>query len=67
MVYNQTIFKITDLFVLYFSFKTHMPAKKYGKNAKKNVFNRTLKEKLKGVSAETYAFYELIDTKQSSI
>ena len=44
-----------------------MPAKKYGKNAKKNVFNRTLKEKLKGVSAETYAFYELIDTKQSSI
>ena len=28
LVYNQTIFKLTDLFVLDFSFKMHLPAKK---------------------------------------
>ena len=29
LVYILTVFKVTDLFVKYFLFKTYMPAKKY--------------------------------------
>jgi len=36
LVYNSTIFKLTNLFILYFSFKTYIPTKKcLRKNVKK--------------------------------
>ena len=36
LVYNSTIFKLTDLFILYFLFKMYMPTKKYIKKKLKN-------------------------------
>ena len=38
LVYNSTIFKLTDLFISYFSFKIYMPTKKYLRKKVKQLY-----------------------------
>ena len=56
LVYNSTIFKFTDLFILYFLFKMYMPTKKYlrkkGWNIMYNGSNCNRKPKLSDILTE---------------
>jgi len=64
LVYNQTIFKLTDLFVLDFSFKMHLPAKKcLMKKAKKLCLIAKLWSKVQSVAtlrSELTQFWKLL-------